>query len=295
MRSVGSRHCTIDTAGPCGCQSEAAGLAIQAVQGMPADTGVRSEPRLTVVLPAFNEADRLPPSLTRIAEHLERQSQWLPAELIVVDDGSLDGTATAARSLDLPRAVRLEVVAHDRNRGKGAAVRTGFRLSRGRWLLLSDADLATPIDQLEVLARAAAAGAVAIGSRALDRRLIDVRQPVYRDLMGRSFNMVVQALALPGVHDTQCGFKLFPGRLGRALSGAQRVSGFAFDVELLLIARRWGFEIREVPVRWRHVESSRVRPLRHSAEMARDLTMLWLRALFGRLPQRPQHLTGSSP
>jgi dolichyl-phosphate beta-glucosyltransferase len=247
---------------------------------------------LSLVIPCLNEVDRLPPSLRQIAHYLEQADHWLPTELIVVDDGSTDDTAVAARSVAMPTGIRLAVERHDRNRGKGAAVRTGFLRSSGDHLLLCDADLATPIDQLEVLRQTAAGTQVVFGSRALDRSLIAVRQPVYRDLMGRGFNLAVQALVLRGVQDTQCGFKLFPGSLGRALAHEQRVSGFAYDVELLVLARRWGFDIVEVPVAWQHVEASRVRAIRHSSQMIRDVLVLWLRGLTGRLPARPGSLEG---
>jgi len=242
--------------------------------------------RLSVVIPAFNEADRLPPTLAEIIRYLGAAPDWLPAELIVVDDGSLDGTADAAASTELSGGLALELIRHGRNRGKGAAVRSGFLRSRGDEILLCDADLSSPIDQLAVLASHGSRGSVRIGSRALDRSLISTRQPSYRDLMGRTFNLAVRTLVLPGIHDTQCGFKLFPGELGRALAAAQRIDGFAFDVELLFLARRWGTPVVEVPVHWHHVGASRVQPLLHSAEMLRDLVWLRLRAAVGALAQR---------
>jgi dolichyl-phosphate beta-glucosyltransferase len=186
------------------------------------------------------------------------------------------------------------VLSHDENRGKGAAVRTGFARAGGDELLLCDADLAAPIDQLEVLRRSSDRRSVRLGSRAVDRRLISTPQPRYRDLMGRTFNLAVQALLLRGIHDTQCGFKLFPGDLGRALAGAQQTDGFAFDVELLVLARSWGFRLHEIAVAWRHVEASRVRAIRHSGQMMRDVLRLWLIRLAGRLPRRPVDLSDSS-
>jgi dolichyl-phosphate beta-glucosyltransferase len=222
-----------------------------------------------------------------IAEHLERHPHWLPAEIVVVDDGSVDGTAAAALKVAMPRQITVELVVHDRNLGKGAAVRTGFERCVGEFALLCDADLAAPIDELEVLRDASGPDRVVIGSRALDRELIWVRQPGYRDFMGRSFNLAVRLLVMPGIHDTQCGFKLFPGQLARALAAVQRIDGFAFDVELLVLARHWGAELHELAVRWHHVEASRVRPIRHSSEMLRDLMLLWLRCLRGRLPPPP--------
>ena len=239
---------------------------------------------LTVVIPAYNEHDRLGPSLVRIASYVEDRPHWRPAELIVVDDGSGDGTFEVASSHPVSEDVAvIKVLRHSTNLGKGAAVRTGFSQSTGEQILLSDADLATPIEELETLAAGGSQASVRVGSRALNRELIFVPQPRYRDLMGRTFNLVVQTLLLPGIHDTQCGFKLFPGDLGRHLAAVQRLDGFAFDVELLMVSRAWGVPIVEVPVRWRHVEASRVRPVAHSAEMLADLVGLGWRRLRGAL------------
>lgn len=243
---------------------------------------------ISIVVPALDEARRLPPSLERVGAYLAANPVWLPAEIIVVDDGSVDGTAEAARALALPPLVELKVAVHPRNRGKGAAVRTGFGQTSARWVLLSDADLSTPVEEIEKLAAAATDSTVAIGSRAIHRCLVENPQPWYRDAMGRIFNVMVRALVLGDIRDTQCGFKLFPGDLARALSSAQQLDGFAFDVELLLLARRWGFSIREVGVRWRHVEASRVLPVRHSSQMLRDLALLWLRRVAGALPDPPR-------
>lgn len=242
---------------------------------------------LSVVIPAYNEHDRLPPSLVRIGDYLAAQPCWLPAEVVVVDDGSSDRTAEVAADTTLPNDIRLIVLSHESNRGKGAAVRTGFAGASGQQILLSDADLATPFEELETLADNGPETSVRIGSRAVDRDLIFVRQPRYRDFMGRSFNLLVRTLLLPGIRDTQCGFKLFPGALGRSLAGAQTIDGFAFDVELMFLARRWGTPVLEIPVRWHHVEASRVQPVRHSAEMLRDLLGLWFRAIRGRIPPAP--------
>lgn len=246
--------------------------------------------RLSVVIPAYNEARRLPSTLIGIVAFLEDHPRWLPAEILVVDDGSSDNTAEVAEEAALADEISLRCLAHDRNRGKGAAVRTGFAAARGEAILLCDADMATPIDELETLDETYNGG-VAIGSRAIDRSRIERRQPIYRDLMGRTFNLAVQLLAVRGLQDTQCGFKLFDGELGRRLAAAQQIDGFAFDVELLYLARAWGIEIREVPVRWRHVEESRVQPLAHSAEMFADL----LRIGWWRLGSRASTGEGSGP
>jgi len=244
--------------------------------------------RLSIVIPAFDEAGRLPPSLERIGSFFADNPNWLPAEIIVVDDGSSDGTAEAARAAKLPNEIDLRIVNHCKNIGKGAAVRTGFGLSAGKWVLLTDADLSTPIEEFPSLANTAKDGGVAIGSRAVHRRLVEVRQPRHRDFMGRTFNLIVRTLGLSKIHDTQCGFKLFPGNLARDLAAVQRLDGFAFDVELLVIARSWGYLIHEVGVRWRHIEASRVLAVRHSAQMLRDLLRLWWWRSTGSLPQSPK-------
>jgi dolichyl-phosphate beta-glucosyltransferase len=257
------------------------------------DRGIRTDesaPVLSVVIPALNEAARLPPTLSRIAAYLGAHSDWLPAEVIVVDDGSTDGTAAVAASAEMPRAIEFSVERHPVNRGKGAAVRTGFSRSTGDWVLLTDADLSAPIEELPVLARAAARDRAAIGSRAIERRLVETPQPRHRDLMGRTFNLMLRLLHLTDIQDTQCGFKLFPGGLARALAAVQRLDGFAFDVELLLLTDHWGCEARETGVRWHHVEASRVMAVRHSKEMFADMLRLWWWKTRGKLAKRPAGL-----
>ena len=241
--------------------------------------------RLSIVIPAYNEARRLPSTLATIVQYLSDHPRWLPAEVLVVDDGSTDETAEV---VDAPAAdgVTLKCLVHDRNRGKGAAVRTGFGATVGETILLCDADLATPIEELDKLDRNLDGG-VAIGSRAIDRRLIEKAQPRYRDFMGRVFNLAVRALAVNGIRDTQCGFKLFDGELGRNLAAHQCIDGFAFDVELLLMAQVQGSKIREVPVRWQHVEESRVQPVVHSVDMFLDLLRIGWWRCTGQINRRP--------
>jgi dolichyl-phosphate beta-glucosyltransferase len=246
---------------------------------------------LSVVIPALNEAGRLPPTLERVGDYLGRHPDWLPAEIIVVDDGSSDGTAAAAAGVGLANGIDLRIAEHATNRGKGAAVRTGFGLASGRWTLLTDADLSAPIGELPVLARGASRNSVVVGSRAVKRDLIETPQPRHRDLMGRSFNLILRSLRLTEISDTQCGFKLFPGNLARALSTVQRLDGFAFDVELLLIASAWGFALKEVAVRWNHVEASRVMAGKHSIEMFRDALLLWWWRASGNIADRPESLS----
>ena len=243
---------------------------------------------LSIVIPALNEHDRLPPTLRRINEFLMSDTQWRPAEIIVVDDGSTDATGDAARAVELGNDIELVVLTHVNNRGKGAATRTGFAGSRGSWVLLTDADLASPIEEVAVLAEhTSGRRTIAVGSRAVDRRLITDPQPWYRDLMGRTFNLAVRVLGLSRISDTLSAFKLLPGEIARALAAAQRLDGFAFDVEHLALCGLWDVEALEVGVRWRHVEASRVLAARHSAQMLRDIIRLWWWRRRGLLPRDP--------
>jgi dolichyl-phosphate beta-glucosyltransferase len=231
---------------------------------------------ISIVIPAFNEEARLPGTLRRIAGYLAGRRHLLPAEVIVADDGSRDGTARVAAAFAMPASVEMRVVALPANRGKGAAVRAGLTASRGDRVLVTDADLATPIEEIETLL-AVQAGIVA-GSRGLRRELIARRQPLPRDLLGRFFNALLRWLRLTPMRDTQCGFKLLDGDLARVLAIQLRLDGFAFDVEMLARAERMGQRIVEVPVRWFHQDDSRVRPLRHGAQMLRDMLRIrwWL-------------------
>ena len=209
---------------------------------------------LSVVIPAFNEAGRLPKTLARLREWLAGSHPRY--EILVVDDGSTDGTAEAAREAGGETLVLLR---HEPNRGKGYAVRRGMLAAKGERRLMTDADLSTPIEELPRLMDELDRGAqVAIGSRAVAGALIEVHQSAFREAMGRVFNRLVQMLLLPGLQDTQCGFKLFTALAAEQAFGASRLDGFSFDVEALYIARRRGLHIEEVPVVWRNDEASRV-------------------------------------
>ena len=209
---------------------------------------------LAVVIPAFNEAARLPETLARVRAHLAGLGR--EHEIVVVDDGSTDGTAEAARHAG-KGAVR--VLRHEPNRGKGYAVRRGMLAATGERRLMTDADLSTPIEELAGLEAELDRGLdVAIGSRAVAGARVEVHQPLYREAMGRAFNALVQALLLPGLHDTQCGFKLFTAAAAEAAFSACRLDGFSFDVEALYVARLRGLRIAEVPVVWRNDPRSRV-------------------------------------
>jgi dolichyl-phosphate beta-glucosyltransferase len=230
-----------------------------------------SAPQLSIVVPAYNEAERLGPTLQAMAQWLRRRGRsW---ELIVVDDGSTDDTVAIAQAeaAEVPEIRVLELGA---NRGKGAAVRTGILDARGERILFSDADLATPIEELGKLEHELDAGFdIAIASRALPGSDLRVRQHPAREMMGRSFNTMVRLLLLGGIRDTQCGFKLFRGEVARDLFSAATVDRFAFDVEILLLAQG-RYRVAEVPVTWRHVEESKVSPGGDAAQMFLDVLRL---------------------
>jgi dolichyl-phosphate beta-glucosyltransferase len=230
---------------------------------------------LSVVVPCFNEESRLSRSLSVALAYLEGDGRSY--EVILVDDGSRDCTLELIRAAER-RHPAVRGVAVSTNRGKGRALAEGVAVSSGGLVLISDADFSAPIEELPKLEAAIAAGAdVAIGSRA-KRGAREVDQPVHRRLMGKSFNLAVQALLLPGLWDTQCGFKLFRGQVARDLFGRLRTDGFAYDVEVLYEARRSGWEVIEVPVRWINSATTRVHAVRHSREMLIDL----LRIRWGR-------------
>jgi len=222
---------------------------------------------VSVVIPAYNEAGRLPATLEKILEYLKNRNLLEKWEILVVDDGSIDRTPEAARRFGPP----VRVLAYQPNRGKGYAVRQGVLESRGGRVLFSDADLSTPIEEWEKLAGQQPAGGIAIGSRAVDQALIGVAQPFYRRSMGKTFNLIVRTVAMGGIADTQCGFKLFDGEAARKIFRRARIDRFAFDVEILILARQSGIAIAEVPVVWNNVEASRVRVVRDSFRMLVDL------------------------
>ena len=218
---------------------------------------------ISIIIPAYNEQVRLPDTLRRIARYLEA-GDWSFHEILIVDDGSTDGTVAAAE--EFARGVsdgvsgNVRVLRNPGNRGKGYSVRHGMLEARGEWRLFTDADLSTPIEELEKLWCAVSGGGnkIAIGSRAIDRSLIGVHQPGYREKMGQFFNRVMRLATGLRISDTQCGFKLFRGDVAREVFPVQRLERFGFDAEVLYIASRRGYGIAEVPVRWNHVEGSKV-------------------------------------
>jgi dolichyl-phosphate beta-glucosyltransferase len=239
---------------------------------------------VSIIIPAYNEEKRLPATLTRVREYLCRGS-WEFSEVIVVDDGSRDATRAIAEKSGA------RVLANPGNRGKGYSVRRGMLAAQADWALLTDADLSAPIEELEKLWSAAerAGAAVAFGSRALNRSLIGVRQPAFRDFTGRVFNFVMRAVTGLPYRDTQCGFKLFEAHAAREIFSRQRLEGFGFDVEVLYIARALGYKSIEIPVRWSDVAGTKV-SLWRGLDAFADLFRVRWNGICGKYRARPLKL-----
>jgi dolichyl-phosphate beta-glucosyltransferase len=225
---------------------------------------------LSIIIPAYNEEKRLPGTLHAIERYLS-QGPWEFSEIIVVDDGSTDATAAVAR------AAGARVLENPGNRGKGYSVRHGMLEAKAEWSLLTDADLSAPIDELDRLWRAAEKenAQIAIGSRALDRSLIGVHQPAFRETMGKLFNLIMRMITGLPFHDTQCGFKLFHGAAAAEIFRRQTIEGFGFDVEVLYIAQHLGYRTLEVPVRWNDVAGTKVSLTRGLAAFLDPLKVRW--------------------
>jgi dolichyl-phosphate beta-glucosyltransferase len=208
---------------------------------------------ISIVIPAYNEQNRLGPSLKKIRSYVD-SSGWEFCEIVVVNDGSRDRTS------DVAREHGARVLENPGNRGKGYTVRHGMLEAKGDWVLYTDADLSSPIEELEKLWAAVVRNKaqVAIGSRAVDRSLVGVHQPFVRELSGRSFNLIMRMITGLPFRDTQCGFKLFEANTARDVFSRQQLEGFGFDVEVLFIAQRLGRRALEVPVRWDNVEGTKV-------------------------------------
>jgi glycosyltransferase involved in cell wall biosynthesis len=213
---------------------------------------------LSIVIPAYNEESRLPKTFDRILGWLEEQRLKF-REIIVVDDGSRDATAGVVEEYSKPPSP-IRLLRNPGNKGKGYAVRHGVLDAGGEWILYTDADLSTPIEELQKLEAAAAQqnAVIAIGSRAVDRSLVAVHQSPFREYSGRFFNVVMRAVTGLPFHDTQCGFKLYRADAAKAVFSRQEQDGFSFDVEDLVIAKKLGLRAVEVPVRWANVEGTKV-------------------------------------
>jgi len=236
-------------------------------------------PELSIVIPSFNEEKRLPATLERIASYIGASGRR--TEVIVVDDGSTDHTAEAAESFR-GRIAELRVISNGQNRGKGYSVRNGSLEARGEIVLFTDADLSAPIEEADKLLGKMNEFDVAIGSRAMNRGLIEVHESKFREFAGIVFNRIVRLiLRLPFV-DTQCGFKAFRREKCRIIFEQQTIERFGFDPELLYLARHHGLKTVEVAVRWAHSPATKVSMLRDSVQMFLDVLIIRWNALRGR-------------
>lgn len=235
---------------------------------------------VSVIVPAYNEESRILPTLERLSAYLKES--FSEFEIIVVDDGSADKTAALTRELG-QRLGNIRLISYSSNMGKGYAVKTGVASSKSKLVVTCDADMSTPIEELEKLLPCLNnSHAIAVGSRALQESDIVIRQPWYRERMGRTFNLFVRTLVMGGIRDTQCGFKLFRGDVARELFARSLINGFSFDVEILFLAGKAGYAIKEVPVRWFNSLESRVMLLTDPARMFLDLLHIRFNWLAGR-------------
>jgi len=235
-------------------------------------------PPFTVAIPCYNEASRIGETVRATLDYLSKESP--AAELIVVNDGSTDTTPTVVREALKHATVQTQLLENFPNRGKGSAVRTGLLAATRPIGLFFDADLSTPLSEIPKVIEPIANGDVdlAFGSRALDRKLIGIRQPWRREQAGRVFNLIVRIATGMPFWDTQCGFKAFRLDVCRPILEKAHTIGFAFDVELLFTAHRAGLRLREIPVRWNHAEGSKIRVIYDSLAMLREVIALRMSA-----------------
>ena len=229
---------------------------------------------LSVIIPAYNEAGRLGPTLESVTRYLRAQNYV--SEILLVDDGSQDSTVELAKKklAGFPHTVLL----NGTNQGKGWSVKQGMLAGKGRYLLFTDADLSTPIEECgRFLALLQQDHDCVIGSRALTESQVEIRQNMFRELMGKTFNKIARTLSFKGILDSQCGFKAFNQKAARDLFSRQRLKGFSFDAEILFLAQKLGYAVLETPVIWRNSAQSRVRMVRDPLVMFRDLILIrWI-------------------
>jgi len=238
---------------------------------------------LAVIVPAYNEAARMGPTLQRLADYFRTQTYtW---SVTVVSDGSTDETVEIVEAFARNNA-SFHLLSYSTNRGKGFAVRKGMLEVNAKHLLLSDADLAAPIEEVEKLWPAMGTADIAIGSRPLRESRLERRQPWLREMLGRAANLPIQLLAVRGIRDTQCGFKLFRDEVAKDVFSRCKLNGFSFDFEALMIARDLSYKIAEVPIRWSHQEGSKVVLWRDAPRSLFDLFKLRIMGRAKRLQKR---------
>ncbi|WP_348268967.1 glycosyltransferase family 2 protein [Edaphobacter paludis] len=239
-----------------------------------------SHPQLSIVIPAYNEGARIEAALERVTSCVAAQG-W-DAEILVVDDGSKDDTAAIVQRW-MENYPRLHLVQNPGNKGKGYSVRNGLLQAAGEIVMFTDADLSAPMEEAERLIAALAAGAdVAIGSRWMDRTRQTIHQPLYRQFFGRCFNWITRTVMNLPFKDTQCGFKAFKRPAAQVIFRLQTIERWGFDPEILFIARKLKYVVREVPVTWGHDERSRMSYLKDGLKMLEDMAKIRANSLVGR-------------
>jgi dolichyl-phosphate beta-glucosyltransferase len=240
----------------------------------------RQRPTYSIIIPAYNEGMRVSATLERVLAYIAEQG-W-EAEVIAVNDGSRDNTAEIIRGF-AERNPRLQLLENPGNRGKGYSVRNGMLHAQGEILLFSDADLSSPIEEAEKLFAEITAGAdIAIGSRWLRSDLQTQRQPLFRQLFGRTFNLMLRITLGLNFKDTQCGFKAFTRRAASTIFRLQQIERWGFDPELLYLAKKFGLKVAEVPVAWAHSEGTRISPLRDGTKMFLEMLKIRWNAVCGK-------------
>jgi dolichyl-phosphate beta-glucosyltransferase len=257
------------------------------------DTDLPATPSISIVIPAYNEGERLGPTLDRVLSFVLQTGR--EAEIIVVDDGSVDRTADIVRDYAHQSPGIIHLLQNPGNRGKGYSVRNGMLNSNGDILLFTDADLSSPIEEATKLFSAVANGAdIAIGSRWARAELQTKRQSILRQVLGRVFNAVSRLILGLNFKDTQCGFKAFRREAAKTLFPLQRIQGWGFDPEILFLAQKLGFEIDEVPVRWGHDTRTRINPLVDGSRMLAEMLRIRWNFLLGKYPVAAAKLGSTS-
>jgi len=229
---------------------------------------------ISIVIPAYNEERRIVPTLEKVIDFVEGR-RHKSFEILVVDDGSSDGTAAVVERF-AGRAPGLKLLRNPVNQGKGDTVRKGMLAARGRTVYFTDADLSTPIEELDRFLAEIQRHDIVIGSRAIDRANIMIHEPFYREVLGRIFCAFVRFACVPGFVDTQCGAKMFTREAAQRIFPLLKISRFAFDVEILFLAHRFGYRVKELPVKWYYSAATTVRPFRDGPKMLRDiLSIRW--------------------
>ena len=256
--------------------------------GLQAGSDAMPYPTYSIVIPAYNESARIPATLKSVVDCI-RQRGW-SAEVVVVNDGSSDSTADVVRAFAAANP-EVRLLENPGNRGKGYSVRSGMLQAHGEVVLFSDADLSAPIEEADGLFAAIAAGAdIAIGSRWLETKRQTIRQPFYRQFFGRCFNGVTRFVMGLKFADTQCGFKAFTRAAAQTVFQLQTIERWGFDPEILFIALKRGYVIKEVPVSWAHDERTRMSYLKDGIKMLQEIAIVRWNALTGRYGKQVEHI-----